>query len=137
MKAKDSKAKLTQLDRAHQKLTAYLWQYRSRADEVFRFTDPEVRDKALENVKALDLHEATRLLDRFIYLTRTRIVRTKREIVRCTGKAIYDLNGAKAQAKVIWHKGRGKMRIYLCPRCSGHHLTHIAHRDSHSERLAA
>ncbi len=135
MKAESSKAKLTQLDRAHQRLTAYLRQYRSRVDEVFRFTDPAVRDKALENVKELDLHEATRLLDRFIYLTHTRIVRTKREIVRCTGKVIYDLNGAKAQVQVIWNKGRGNMRIYLCPRCSGHHLTHTAHRDS--DRLAA
>ena len=54
---------------------------------------------------------------------------------RAFAKVIYDLHGAKAQVKVIWYKGCGKMRIYECPRCLVHHITHTAHRDS--GRLAA
>lgn len=130
MMAKDRKSKTTQLSRLHDKLSASLRNYRGGADELFRFTDPEVRAKAVESVKKLDLHEATLLLDRIIYLTLTRIVHVKNDAARCSGKVIYSIQGAQAQVNRIWNKGRGNMRIYECPYCLGHHLTHTAHRDS-------
>ena len=130
MQFEDSHSKKRKLSSTHQRLAAQLKGYRGKVDDLFRFMDPEVQAKAMQNVKKLSLHEATRLLDRITYLTRTRIVKVKRETVSCTGKVIYDLHGAKAKVKMIWNKGRGQMRIYKCPYCQGHHLTHTAHYGS-------
>ena len=48
---------------------------------------------------------------------------------RCNGKLIYDEVGARIAAKRVWETGRGSMRVYHCPLCSGHHLTHTELRE--------
>ncbi len=119
----------------HKKGRDYLRAHPENKDVLFQFTDPEVRDRALAGVASLDLHEAALLCDRIKYITRTRQVYSKVEVPRCRGKVIYTLRRAHAKVGQIWNQGRGHMRIYECPLCTGYHLTHLAHRDSDDQAL--
>ena len=98
-------------------------------EELFRFSEPDVRARALANLNKLDLGELTKLADRAKYITLTRIVhRPTPPPERCRDKVIYrDEAHARAKAKEIWQAGRGAMRVYACPLCEGYHLTHQAY----------
>jgi|GEM_PF-3965785 len=119
-----------QLATLHQRMHDYLRDHAEQLDVLFQFTDAEVRERAMERVRSLDLHDAALLCDRIQYITRTRLVHSKQEAPRCRGKMIYTINGAHAKVNKIWNQGRGLMRNYECPACAGYHLTHTAHRDS-------
>lgn len=111
------------------RLEAFIKGHPHLLDELFCFTDPEVRQKALASIKHLDLRAVTLLLDRATYLSKTRIVHVQHELPRCGTKLIYDERGAHRKANRIWQEGRGHMRVYACPYCQGFHLTHKAHKD--------
>ena len=111
------------------RLKAFIKAHPEQLDELFRFTDPEVRELATTTVKQLDLGTATVLCDRIDYLGRTRIVHHSHEAPRCRGKIIYAEKDAHRKANRIWDAGRGRMRVYPCSLCNGHHLTHTAHKD--------
>ena len=117
------------------RLKAFIKEHPEQLDELFRFTDPEVREAAMTSVKQLDLGTASLLCDRIDYLGRTRIVHHSHEAPRCRGKIIYAEKDAHRKANRIWDAGRGRMRVYHCPHCSGHHLTHTAHREG-DQRVA-
>ncbi|MBP6389381.1 MAG: hypothetical protein KA175_00860 [Flavobacteriales bacterium] len=95
-------------------------------EELFRFTEPDVRERALKNLDSLTLGERTRLEDRARYITLTRIIHRPRVDNTCRGKFIYTEHGANRAVSKIWKAGRGRMRIYRCPICEGFHLTHQA-----------
>ncbi|MBL0127068.1 MAG: hypothetical protein IPP83_06335 [Flavobacteriales bacterium] len=116
-----------------QKLAAFIQNHPELVDELFLFTEPELRTKVLEHLKKVELHEVVRLCDRAVYLTRTRIVHHTHEAPRCDDKVIYTVVGAHAQSNRIWNTGRGRMRVYECPRCHGYHLTHKAADGSGKE----
>ncbi|MFZ1687317.1 MAG: hypothetical protein WAU70_07845 [Flavobacteriales bacterium] len=97
-------------------------------DELFEFFDLDLRQRALHDLDNLTLGELTRLTDRALYITLTRIIHRPRPDNTCRGKFIYTQEGANRMVKKIWNQGRGRMRIYLCPLCQGHHLTHKADR---------
>jgi len=118
-----------QLAANQKRLQAFIQERPDLLDELFCFTDPEVRQKALVRIKHLDLRAVTLLLDRATYLSKTRIVHVANEMPRCGTKVIYDERGAHRKADRIWTTGRGRMRVYACPHCQGFHLTHKAHKD--------
>jgi hypothetical protein len=122
-----------QLASLHKKLRNFLQGQPGRLDELFEFTDTELRERAMERVKSLDLHDANMLCERITYITSTRLAYSKHEAPRCRSKVIYTNNGAHAKANRIWHEGRGLMRVYECPLCKGFHLTHTALRDRDEE----
>lgn len=93
-------------------------------DDVFQFMEPELRALALEDPAHLSNTEAVRLIDRIRYLSKHRLPEPRPPRPRCQGKAIYDEQGARAVAKIVWNAGRGEMRLYACPLCQGYHLTH-------------
>ena len=74
----------------------------------------------------MDKHTTARLYDLAVYIAKTRIVKKPRQASPpyCGNKVIYDEHGANAKVNAIWKEGRGKMRVYQCPRCMGYHLTH-------------
>ncbi|MBL7951890.1 MAG: hypothetical protein JNM62_09230 [Flavobacteriales bacterium] len=111
------------------RLKTFIRAHPEQLDELFRFTDPEVRELAMTSVKRLDLGTANVLCDRITYLGSTRIVHHNHEVPRCRGKIIYAESDAHRTANHIWDSGRGRMRVYACPLCHGHHLTHTAHKD--------
>ena len=119
-----------QLADRQKRLEAFIQGHPELLDELFCFTDPEVRLKALASIKHLDLHAVTLLCDLATYLSKTRIVHVKHEVPRCGSKVIYDEQGAHRKANRIWQTGRGRMRVYACPHCQGFHLTHKAHKDA-------
>lgn len=94
--------------------------------------EPESRELALSDLEQLTAAEITRLFDRSKYLVKHRpAALPPPPAPRCTnGKVIYTEAGARAKAKRIWSLGRGAMRVYHCPFCNGHHLTHTEHRDA-------
>lgn len=118
------------LNAQQQRLEAFMKRHPELLDELFRCSDARVRQVATTNIKGLGLGEATLLCDRARYLTTTRIVYVRQEAPRCGAKVIYDQNGAERKANQIWRTGRGRMRVYACPRCQGYHLTHKAHKDA-------
>ncbi len=125
-----------QLLRAKQdRLKEFIHEHPGQLDELFRFTDPEVREAAMASVEQLDLGAVSLLCDRIAYLGRTRIVHHSHEVPRCGGKIIYTEKDANRKANRIWDAGRGRMRVYHCPHCNGHHLTHSAPRDC-DQRMA-
>lgn len=95
-------------------------------DELFKFTDPEVKEAALNDITQLDKQTTARLYDLMCYIAKTRIVKKPHTTPShyCGHKVIYDLHGANAKVNAIWKEGRGKMRVYQCPTCTGYHLTH-------------
>ena len=112
------------------RLVAFVQAHPEQLDALFCFTDPAVRELVLTSPKQLELPDASRLCDRIDYLSRTRIVHQRNEAPRCRGKVIYTERDAHAKVNRIWQEGRGRMRVYHCPVCNGHHLTHQAHKDS-------
>ena len=126
----ECKEKKRLTEAAQQSVASFIMAHPDQVDELFRFMDPSVRDAALTSVKQLSLHDAALLRDRAAYLSKTRIVHRAHEAPRCRGKVIYTEKDAHAKANRIWSEGRGRMRIYHCPLCKGHHLTHTAHKDS-------
>jgi hypothetical protein len=126
----DARKEKLQLAERQQRLEAFIQGHPDLLEELFCFTDPEVRQKALAGIKHLDLHAVTMLCDRATYLSMTRIVHVKREVPRCGSKVIYDEKGAHRKANRIRETGRGRMRVYACPHCHGFHLTHKAHKDA-------
>ena len=125
----DSRKQQNELAGLCKEVAAYLSRHPERADEVFRFFDPELRERAEARIKSLSLHEVVRLHDRITYISRTRIVHQEHEAPRCRGKVIYSHRDAQAKANQIWERGRGLMRVYHCPLCKGHHLTHTELRQ--------
>lgn len=111
------------------KLVAYVSAHPDVVDDLLQFMDEAVREVLLQRPRELDLHTATLLCDRIKYLSTTRIVHRAREVVRCRGKVIYTERAAHAKSNFIWQTGRGRMRVYHCPLCNGHHLTHQELRD--------
>ena len=126
----ESKEKQRLAQAAQQSVASFMKAHPDQLDELFRFTDPQIREVATTSIKQLPLHVACLLRDRAAYLSRTRIVHRAQEAPRCRGKVIYTEKEAHAKANRIWSLGRGRMRVYHCPLCQGHHLTHTAHRDS-------
>ena len=112
-----------------QRLRRFLEAYPQLHDELFRFMEPHVRVLALEDLGALERAELTRLSDRMKYLSKHRLPVPHPPRPRCNGKLIYDEVGARIAAKRVWETGRGSMRVYHCPLCSGHHLTHTELRE--------
>ena len=112
-----------------QKLAAFITDRPDLVEELFRYTEPELRAKVLRSGQ-LELHDAIRLVDRATYISKSRIVHHNCDAPRCGDKIIYDEAGAHAKSNRIWNTGRGRMRVYQCPRCQGYHLTHTAARGS-------
>lgn len=109
-------------------LKKLLAEYPDLHEELFRFTEPDIKALALSKIAALPLGELTKLADRAKYITLSRIVHRPSTNRHCRNKVIYDQHGANAKVKEIWEAGRGQMRIYQCPLCSGLHLTHTEYR---------
>ncbi len=126
----DARHKQQLLASKQDRLKAFIAAHPDQLDELFRFTDAAVRELALTQCKQLELRDASLLCDRIDYLSKTRIVHQRQEAPRCRGKVIYTEREAHAKANRIWQTGRGHMRVYSCPVCKGHHLTHQAYRDS-------
>lgn len=125
----DAKKKLTELERKQKSLRAFLREYPQMVDELLRFCEPEEREAALRDVSELSLATLVRLEDRATYICKTRIVKRDALAPRyCDGKVMYDERGARAKVNSIWDLGRGKMRVYQCPKCGMHHLTHTEKR---------
>ena len=113
-------------------LARLLCDYPELHDELFRFTDPEVRALAEVDPTQLSKRDHTKLADRAKYIALTRIIKQPRKepAPDCRGKAIYrEERLARAKVNEIWNAGRGQMRVYLCPLCEGYHLTHQALRE--------
>ncbi len=111
-------------------LRRLLKEYPALHDELFKFSEPEIRELALADLSQLGPGDLAKLADRAKYLALTRIVhRSSAPPPRCRGKAIYTTEQfAQTVANRIWETGRGAMRIYKCPLCEGFHLTHQALR---------
>ncbi|MBK8226831.1 MAG: hypothetical protein IPK70_06610 [Flavobacteriales bacterium] len=101
-------------------------------EELLCILDPAEREQAQNDLTGLGAGAITRLFDRSRYLVKHRpAVLPPPPAPRCiNGKVIYSEAGARAKAKRIWSFGRGAMRVYHCPYCNGHHLTHTEHRDA-------
>jgi DNA-directed RNA polymerase subunit RPC12/RpoP len=125
-----TKEKQRLLQAAQQSLAAFIQAHPDHLDELFRYTDTAIREAAMADTKQLSLHDAGLLCDRAAYLSKTRIVHRNYEAPRCGGKIIYTEKDAHAKSNKIWSQGRGRMRVYHCPYCNGHHLTHTIHKDS-------
>lgn len=125
-----TKEKQSLAQAAQQSVASFMKAHPDQVDELFRFTDPQIREAAIADPKLLSLHDACLLRDRAAYLSRTRVIHRATEAPRCQGKVIYSEKDAHTKANRIWSLGRGRMRVYHCPLCKGHHLTHTAHRDS-------
>ncbi len=117
------------------KLAAFIAAHPEALDELFRFARPKLRELAMADTTRLDAHDTGLLHDRMEYIRRTRIVHQREEAPRCGGKVIHTEREAHAAANRIWRTGRGQMRVYHCPLCKGHHLTHTAQRDA-DQRVA-
>jgi hypothetical protein len=111
------------------RIRRFLECYPQLHDEVFRFMEPELRALALDDLTALSQVELTKLADRIKYLSKQRLPEPRPPRPRCNGKPIYDEQGARSVANVVWAAGRGEMRVYHCPMCNGHHLTHTELRE--------
>ena len=116
-------------DVRYKRITQFLEEYPQLVDEVFRFLGPELRLLALEDPESLSSPEQAKLMDRIKYLKKSRLPDPHPPRPRCNRKAIYDEPGARAVAKGVWQAGRGEMRIYQCPLCTGYHLTHTELRE--------
>lgn len=112
-----------------QRIRRFLESYPQLHEEVFRFIEPELRAIALEDLRLLSAPELTRIADRIKYLSKHRLPEPHAPRPRCNGKAIYDERGARAAANMVREAGRGDMRIYACPLCGGHHLTHTEAKE--------
>ncbi|MEZ4788917.1 MAG: hypothetical protein R2811_02760 [Flavobacteriales bacterium] len=103
-------------------------------EELFHFVDPYTRDLAIKDVRQLPAIDFARLADQARHLLLTRILHQPASRGLCRGKVIYTEDQANRKAKEIWNTGRGRMRVYRCPLCQDHHLTHKSDRFQGGDR---